>query len=322
MGRTERLFRITSLLRDTKSLRFDEILQRLGISPATLKRDLKYLREQLGTPIEYDAFERTYKVHANGQQSRKELPGLWFSEAELHALVFAHRLLEELDPQQKLSPRLKSVIQRVAKLMSLDDGRSQLLDRVRLLVPGKREVNSDVFDVVTTAMMKRRQLKLSYFTRSRGISSQRNVSPQRMVFCRTWYLDAWCHTANELRRFSLDAVVAADPLDVLAKEIPMGQIERLFDGAYGTFPGEPNRWGTLVFTQEAAQWVEREVWHPMQRMRRLADGRLELIVPYREPTELVMDILRHSNQVEVQGDALLMSAVRSRITAMAAQYNS
>ncbi len=320
MGRTERLFRITSLLRDTKSLRFDEILQRLGISPATLKRDLKYLREQLGTPIEYDAFDRTYKVHANGQHSRKELPGLWFSEAELHALVFAHRLLEELDPQQKLSPRLKSVIQRVAKLTSLEDGRDQLLDRVRLLVPGKRQVNSEVFDVVTTAMMKRRQLKLGYFTRSRGINSQRNVSPQRMVFCRTWYLDAWCHTANELRRFALDAVVSADPLEVVAKEIPMSQIERLFDGAYGTFPGEPNRWGTLVFTQEAAQWVEREVWHPMQRMQRLPDGRLELIVPYREPTELVMDILRHSDQVEVQGDALLMAAVQNRVTAMAAQY--
>ena len=75
---------ITSLLRDTKSLRFSELLQRLAVSPATLKRDLKYLREQLGTPIAYDAFERSYKIAGAGQPARKELPGLWFSESELN----------------------------------------------------------------------------------------------------------------------------------------------------------------------------------------------------------------------------------------------
>ncbi len=320
MGRTERLFRITSLLRDTKSLRFDEILQKLDISPATLKRDLRYLREQLGTPIAYDAFERTYKIHAAGPQARKELPGLWFSEAELHALAFGHRLLEELAPQQKLAPRLKSVIQRVERLMSQEEGRSQLIDRVRLVVPGKREVDGEAFDVVTTAMMKRRQVRLRYFTRSRGTSSERNVSPQRIVFYRTWYLDAWCHKANELRRFALDAVQEAEPLESPAREVPLRQVERLFDGAYGSFPGEPNRWATLLFSREAAQWVERETWHPMQRMRRLPDGQLELVVPYREPTELVMDILRHGDQVEVQGDDFLAAAVKRCVRSLANKY--
>lgn len=62
MGRTERLFRLANLLRDRKRLRFDELLERMDVSPATLKRDLKYLREQLGTPVEYDAFERSYHV--------------------------------------------------------------------------------------------------------------------------------------------------------------------------------------------------------------------------------------------------------------------
>lgn len=322
MGRTERLFRITSLLRDTKSLRFEDILQRLGISPATLKRDLKYLREQLGTPIEYDAFERSYKIAANGPHGRKELPGLWFSEAELHALALAHRLLEQLDPQQKLVPRLTSVIQRAERLLSQQAGRIQLLDRVRLVIPGKRDVNAEAFDVITTALAQRRQVQMRYFTRSRGASSQRCVSPQRIVFYRTWYLDAWCHRANELRRFALDAVESVTATQALALEIPLHLVERLFDGAYGAFPGEPNRWATLVFSPTAAQWVERETWHPMQRMRRLEDGHLELVLPYREPTELAMDILRHGEHVEVQGDELLAAALQRHVVALARKYKT
>ncbi len=322
MGRTERLFRITSLLRGTKRLRFDEILERLGISPATLKRDLRYLREQLGTPIAYDAFDRTYRVEADGVSVRKELPGLWFSEAELHALAFAYRLLEQVDPNPKLVPRLKSVIDRCEKLMSQASGRNELIDRISLIIPGKREVDGDTFEVVTTAMAQRRRVRIRYYTRSRQDRTQRDVSPQRMVFSRTWYLDAWCHRTNELRRFALDAIEAAETLEAPAKDVSLRQLERLFDGAYGIFPGEPKRWATLLFSQEAARWVERETWHPMQRMRRQDDGRLELSIPYRDPTELAMDVLRHGDQVEVVGDDVLVRAMRSRVRALAMLYRT
>jgi predicted DNA-binding transcriptional regulator YafY len=320
MGRTERLFRITSLMRDNKNLRFDEMLQRLSISPSTLKRDLKYLREKLGTPIEYDAFERTYKIGAVGQQGVKEMPGLWFSETELYALTFAHRLLEELDPNQKLAPRLKSVIRRVEHLVSHKARNSQLFERVRLWMPGKRTVKSEVFEVVTAALMQRRQVRVGYFSRSGQVRAERDVSPQRMVFSRTWYLDAWCHQANELRRFALDTVDSGQHLKTPAKEVSLHELERLFDGSYGTLTGEPNRWATMIFTEEAAESVEREIWHPMQHMRRLSDGQLELVVPFRSHVELVMDILRHGDQVLVVGDDYLQGAMRNRVQALSKRY--
>lgn len=320
LGRTERIFRITTLLRDTKSLRFDEILQRLDISPATLKRDLKYLREQLGTPIDYDFFERTYRIRDGGHEGRRELPGLWFGESELLALTFAYRLLEQIDPQQKMAPRLKSVIQRIGRLMHTQEGYAELLERVRLVLPGKREVNGETFDAISTALMRRRQVRLQYFTRSRHTARKCSVSPQRIVFYRTWYLDAWCHEANALRRFALDAVENAQALEAPSKEVPLGEIECLFDGVYGSFAGEPNRWATLVFSKEVAQWLSKETWHPLQRMRTLTDGRLQLVLPYRDPTELVMDLMRYGDQVEVQGDDQLFNAVRDRVHALASRY--
>lgn len=320
MGRTERLFRLANLLRDRTRLRFDEMQERLGVSPATLKRDIKYLREQLGAPVRYDAFDRTYQMAEAQRRVRQEMPGVWFSEPELYALLLAHRLLSDIDPQGQLAPRLSDLARRVQGLLGSNEAQADFVQRVKLIAPGRREVDAACFAAVTRAMSQRRRLRLAYFTRSRRTGAERDVSPQRLVYHRTWYLDAWCHRAQALRRFALDAVESAQLLDEAALEMPLQEIERLLDGGYGSFSGEPDRWAVLVFSADVAQWVEREAWHAMQRTRRLHDGRLELMLPYQDPTELVMDILRHGENVEVMGDTGLREAVAARARATAAVY--
>ncbi len=321
MGRTERLFRITSLLREAKKNRFTEMLDRLDVSPATLKRDLKYLRENLGTPIHYDAFERAYQMDTNGHKGKREIPGFWFDESELLALAFACRLLEELDPHQQLAPRLRLVIERLTASLPKDAWQGDWMDRIRLFMPGRREVSSQIFDAASAAVLQRRRLRIRYFTRSRDVRSDREVSPQRLIFQKAWYLDAHCHKVDALRRFSLDAIESATVLDESTFDIDLARLEQMFDGTYGAFAGEPTRWATLLFSPVAARWVAQETWHPLQRSRTMADGRLELLVPYRETTELVMDVLRHGDQVEVVGDDDLVRAIRERVRALSRRYD-
>ncbi len=321
MGRTERLFRITSLLREAKKIRFTEMLDRLDVSPATLKRDLKYLRENLGTPIHYDAFERAYQMDTNGHKGKREIPGFWFDESELLALAFACRLLEELDPHQQLAPRLRLVIERLTASLPKDAWQGDWMDRIRLFMPGRREVSSQIFDAASAAVLQRRRLRIRYFTRSRDVRSDREVSPQRLIFQKAWYLDAHCHKVDALRRFSLDAIESATVLDESTFDIDLARLEQMFDGTYGAFAGEPTRWATLLFSPVAARWVAQETWHPLQRSRTMADGRLELLVPYRETTELVMDVLRHGDQVEVVGDDDLVRAIRERVRALSRRYD-
>ncbi|MGD9392525.1 MAG: WYL domain-containing protein, partial [Chromatiales bacterium] len=55
----------------------------------------------------------------------------------------------------------------------------------------------------------------------------------------------------------------------------------------------------LRFDAERARWVSKEQWHPQQQGEWLADGSYRLSLPYNNPTELVMDILRHGRHVEV-----------------------
>ena len=66
--------------------------------------------------------------------------------------------------------------------------------------------------------MHKRRLWLHYFKRSERTLSEREVSLQRLINYRnTWYLDAWCHASNGLRRIALDAARGARMLDDKAR---------------------------------------------------------------------------------------------------------
>lgn len=320
MGKTERLFRLANVLRDRKKLRFDEMIERLAISPATLKRDLKYLRDQLGTPVEYDTFDRTYQIAESPRRARQELPGLWFDESDLHALLLAQQLLGEVDPTGGLAPRLRAVIQRAESLVVRPGSGRELAARIRLVAPGRREVDAAVFSTVVSALARRRRLRLEDSGRAGEGPASREVSPQRLVHLHTWYLDGWCHAGQCLLRVALDGLQSAVALDAGATEVALTQVEQLMDGGYGACAGLANHWAILVFSQQSSPQAARELWHPMQRSRLLPDGRLELMLPYDDPSDLVMDILRKGDEVEVVGNPSLRAAVAARARSVCKLY--
>jgi len=53
MSQTERLYQIDQLLHDRKVVSFAQLQDALGVSRATLKRDLEYMRSRLNAPIEW-----------------------------------------------------------------------------------------------------------------------------------------------------------------------------------------------------------------------------------------------------------------------------
>lgn len=340
MANTERLYKIERLIRTRGVVSFARLLDELEVSPATLKRDLEYLRSRLGAPIEYDRDANGYRfadgAHTGAGASpapgagntRHELPGLWFDESELYSLLMAHQLLASLDEEGLLARHLQPLLERIHQLLGSGDGTAAgtaLQQRVRIVSALKRPVASRFFQRVAEALLQRRRLHLRYLTRGRRESGERDVSPQRLVHYRsTWYLDAWCHRVDGLRRFALDAIEDAAVLDTKARELSLAQVAQAMDAGYGIYAGgrgaHERRWATLRFDSTAAQWASREQWHAEQQGRWLDDGRYELQVPYAEETELVMDILRQGEQVEVVEPAALKRAVRSRLAAALAQY--
>lgn len=136
----------------------------------------------------------------------------------------------------------------------------------------------------------------------------------------TWYLDAWCHESEALRRFALDAVENAQPSERKARNLSLKRVEEEMDGGYGIFAGNKVQWAQLRFTAQAAPWVSQEAWHPLQETEVDDTGALLMKLPFGEPTELIMDILRWGPDVEVLRPAPLKQAVAVRLAQACAQY--
>jgi predicted DNA-binding transcriptional regulator YafY len=322
MDRTERFYKIERLIRQRGCVSFAALREELDVSPATLKRDLQYLRDRLNAPIDYDRFANGYGFRGGwrGDAAAHELPGVWFNEKELHALLTMHQLLAGLDGADGVLTRhLQPLQERLAAMLGSDEDEArELMKRVKLIGTARRRVPSRFFETVGSALTQRQRLALRYRKRSDRSISERTVSPQRLVHYRnTWYLDAWCHASDALRRFALDAMEDAHALPERAKAVPLEQIESELDQGYGIFGGGAGarglQWATLAFDADAAQWVASEEWHPAQRGRWLDDGRYELVLPFADSTELLMDLLRHAGSVDVVGPASLRRAFAQRL---------
>ena len=314
MDRTERFYKIEMLIRSRGSVPFTALMDELGVSRATLKRDLEYLRERLDAPIVYDRFANGYSMRPEARDPRQvkhELPGVWFSEREIHALLTMHQLIQGLDEGGVLARHLQPLLDKLHGMLGASDADAkELMKRVKIMSAARRPVMGKHFELIGSAITQRKRVQMRYWVRSRREETERSISPQRLVHWRkTWYLDAWCHTSDALRRFALDAIRDASLLEQRAKDVALKTIEAQLDAGYGVFSGAKVQWATLRFTPEAAQWVQHEQWHPQQQATLHEDGALTLKLPYADATELAMDILRHGEQVRVVAPAALVQRV-------------
>ena len=323
MDKFDRIYQIHGILRDRRTpIARDELMRRLECSEQTVYRLIRIMREYLGAPLEYDEERSGYYYERSAACGTYELPGLWFNAAELQALLVFDRLLENLEPGL-LREHLGPLTQRINELLAHQRlGLVDAADRIRVLGMAARPTGK-WFQTLAGATLQRRKMELDYHSRSRDARTRRVVSPQRLVHYRdNWYLYAWCHLRKALRSFAVDRVHEARELEEKADSIPDDKLNEHYASAYGIFAGKADKTAVLRFSAERARWIADERWHPRQVGQFLTDGRYELRIPYRDPRELVMDILRHGPEVEVVEPEALRKAVAGQLKTALAHYPS
>lgn len=322
MSKSERFGIIERMLLLRRGVSFAELQQRLGVSRATVHRDLQELRDRMKVPILCDRDTGTYRIDSTVE--RYELPGVWFSAGEIHALLSMQQLLANFDAGGLLAEHVGPLRQRLLGMLeSASDSADDIARRIRILSAAARHYAPQHFQHIATALMERRRLNIEYVARSNGSASEREISPQRLTHYRdNWYLDAWCHLRDELRSFAVDAIKNVQTADAPARDIPETELDTALGAGYGIFSGTQVRWATLRFTPERARWVAAEHWHPEQQGSYLDDGRYQLRVPYSNDPELIMDILKYGPDCEVVGPEELREKVVGLLQAALGRYGN
>ena len=322
MDRTERFYKIQRLLTQRKVVPRDDFIEELEVSRATFKRDLEYLRDRMQMPIIWDRDMGGYRLDQSATTAHLyQLPGLWFSSEEVHALLTMEHLLERLQPGL-LGPQLRPLRNLIRKTLESGDFTADEVNRrIRILQIGVRPVESETFQALSSALLSRRRLQIDHYRGARDETLTREISPQRLVYYRdNWYLDAWCHLRQGLRTFSVDAIQGATVLSKRAREIKDKTLDETLGAGFGRVSGKKTQTAVLRFSPVRARWVSRETWHSEQDGHFELDGAYLLRVPYSDSRELVMDILKYGADVEVLAPAALREIVQKQLTESAALY--
>jgi predicted DNA-binding transcriptional regulator YafY len=215
------------------------------------------------------------------------------------------------------------LLSRLEAIVGQDELRfEEVRNHIRLARIGTRRKNPIHFGVVSRAILEQKRIRIRHYNRNEDTHTERELSPHLLTFYRNnWYLEAWCHLREDLRRFSVDALEQVELLTQAVKAVSPAKLDAAFMGSYGIYGGENTQTAVLRFSAAAARWVADEEWHPNQVGKLESDGRYVLEVPYADPTELMMDIQRHGHHVEVLGPAALRDAVRSELQQAVALYD-
>lgn len=193
MDRLQRIYKLHQAVSSRRHPVSCQTLQdELECSRATVKRIIQEMRLYFNAPIEYDRSRNGYHYALTGGETF-ELPGLWFSETELYALLTTQQLLAHVQPGL-LDTQLKPVKERIEQILAarhLGDVKllsghpsEEISKRVRILRMTGRNVALECFQTVAGALLQRNSLHINYHGCGNNETSQREISPQRLIHYR------------------------------------------------------------------------------------------------------------------------------------------
>ena len=222
----ERLLRLLSLFTVRRSWGGDELAQRLGVTPRTIRRDVERLRE-LGYQVR--AVPGPYGGYELGAGTG--LPPLLLDDDAAVAVAVGLRAVAggAVAGMEEAAVRAAAVIERV--LPGRLKVRADALRAAVVPLPGVRPddaaVRPETLALLALACRDGERIRFGY-TDGEGTQSSRHVEPFRLVVtARRWYLVAHDLDKGEWRSFRLDR---------LERPQPTGQRSR---------PADPPRRGAL-----------------------------------------------------------------------------
>ena len=129
-------------------------------------------------------------------------------------------------------------------------------------------VEADLLTDARRAVVDHRRVHLRYLVPSRDEATERDVDPMRVVNLDSrWYLEGWCHRAQDTRLFRMDRIEAMQLLDEDGTPPPSAHLRDL---DAGTFTAGPDDTVVTLRLEAGATWVSD--YYPVDSVETAPDG--------------------------------------------------
>ena len=295
MSQTERIFYVDREIREGRGAMIADVAERFEVSERQVKRDIEYMRDRLGAPIEWDAKRRRYLYREPWESLASA------DEKSLFAISFLKSILSEYAYVPVLSNELIGFLEG-----KISRRYERIADRVSYELPTIERIGNSIAYTLCQALVDQAALKIEYLD-SKGEKSSRVILPAHLInYSGKWYCIARDSKSLELRTFSVARMEAAKEILNPSPDLVLPtkeEIDKHLSSSYGIFKGEPIGRASLRFTGGAARAIRHQEWHREQSIQESSapDGSLvvDLSLPVHDWTEILGRALRCGATCEV-----------------------
>jgi predicted DNA-binding transcriptional regulator YafY len=317
--RTNRILAVDSLIRAGKYPNATTIARRLEVTARTVQRDIEYMRDMYGAPIEYDPERRGY-YYSEANFYIKSVP---LTEGELFSIALFDPLLEQYR-NTPLEGDLRKIFGKIVRSLpdNVDVEANFLTSQMSFIPDITAKIDRKAFKVIFTALKARAAMTFDYRPLSKDTYMRRTVDPYHAIAHKgNWYVIGHCHDKGEPRMFAFSRIKNA----ALTKHhftIPEGfNPHDYFDKEMGVWASSRvPQTVELLFAKEIGTYASDRQWHSTQTIEERKDGSVYVKFKTSQMPEVLRFVLGQGHTVKALGPAELVERVKAEAEKVRGMY--
>jgi predicted DNA-binding transcriptional regulator YafY len=317
--RTSRLLMIDRLIREGKHPNSDKLAASLEVTQRTIQRDIEYMRDMYGAPIEYSPAHHGF-FYSEANFYLKSVP---VTEGELFSIALFDQLLSQYR-QTPLEADLRNIFNKIIQCLpdNVDVDANFLTSQMSFIPDNAGLIDRKAFKTVFTALKQKQTIQFDYRSLDQTKYTRRSADPYHAVSQRgNWYFIGFCHERQEPRLFAFSRIRKA----VLTKKT--FSILDGFDPAV-YFDKEMGVWASsrkpftveLLFDREIGAYALDRQWHSGQTTRPNDDGSVYVKFTTTQMPEVLRFVLGQGHTVKALAPMELVEKVKEEVEKMRRMY--
>ncbi|MBL9181093.1 MAG: WYL domain-containing protein [Verrucomicrobiaceae bacterium] len=315
-----RVMEIHKIIRVGRFPNCSTLAAEIEVTPKTIQRDISFMRDQLGLPLEYHAIKHGYFY----TQEVHEFPMLQLSRHDLVALFLARHALEPLRGtrlERMLSESFSKIAEACPGEISIQW--QELDDVFSVKAAGVLAADVTLFGDLLDAVRACREVSFDYRKLTSDKAERRTVRPHHVgQIEHGWYLIAFDPARGAMRTFALQRISNLTMLKTkFTREAGFNARDHL-GGGFGvwSYAGDQRQSYEvhIRFEGYAARVVAERQWHPTQAIRKVKpDGSvIEFQADLSGLEEITRWVLSWGSKARVLGPTELVERVAREVEGM------
>jgi proteasome accessory factor B len=312
-----RVMEIHKIIRAGRFPNCSTLAAEIEVTPKTIQRDISFMRDQLGLPLEYHAIKHGYFY----TQEVHEFPMLQLSRNDLVALFLARHALEPLRGT-RLERMLTESFSKIAEACpgEVSIAWHELDEAFCVKAAGVLAADVTLFGDLLDAVRGCREVSFDYRKLTAGQPERRTVRPHHVgQIEHGWYLIAFDPVRGAMRTFALQRMSNLHVERTKFTREPGFNARDHLGGGFGvwSYAGDERKRHEvhIRFEGYAARVVAERQWHPTQAIRKLKpDGSvIEFQADLSGLEEITRWVLSWGSKAKVLGPPELLRRVAEEV---------